>query len=320
MNECKIDCLEYYLPEKIITNDYLHKSCGVDISFVSDKIGIDKRHIAAENESVSDMAVKAAELLFEKNNIKRESIELLLLCTQCPDYECPTTACIIQNKLGLPTSCAAFDINLGCSGFVYSLGIAGNFIKTGQMKNVLIIMADVYTKKIDYTDKNTAVLFGDAAAATLLTVSNEGGIKDIVYGTNGAYYDILIRYNSGVVKNLDKSNYFYMNGRDVFKFAMKEVPASVDKLLKRNNLEKSDIKYFVFHQANEYLLTEIQKRLNLTDEQTIIDIRNYGNTVSPTIPIVYKNLQKTGKLQKNDKIVFCGFGIGVSWASCLYIV
>ena len=321
MEGCKIACVEYFLPEKIISNEYLHEVCGIDADFLANKIGIKKRHIAAKNESVSDMAVKAGELLFQKNNIKREDIDLLLVCTQHPDYKLPTTACIVQDSLKLSVSCAAFDINLGCSGFVYSLGIAGNFIKTNQMKNALIIMADAYSKSIDYMDKNTASLFGDAAAAILLTSADKNsGIQDIVYGTDGSNFDKLIIYNSGTIKDAEKSDYIYMNGREIFKFSTKVVPASIDELLKKKQLKKSDIKYFIFHQANQYMLSEIKKRMELSDEQTVIDMEDYGNTVSSTIPIVYKNLLANKKLNTGDKIVFCGFGVGLSWASCLYIV
>ncbi|MDR0370240.1 MAG: ketoacyl-ACP synthase III [Prevotellaceae bacterium] len=318
---CKIEAIEYYLPEKVITNQYLHEYCGIDADFLENKIGIKKRHTALESEASSDLAVKAGELLVEKNNVKREDIELLLLCTQHGDYKLPTTACIVQNRLGLPNSCASFDINLGCSGFVYALGIAGNFIKTGRMKKVLIITADVYSKSINYTDKNTASLFGDAGSAILLTASgNESNIEDIVYGTDGSNYDKLIIYNSGIKKDAEKSDYLYMNGREIFKFSTRVVPASINELLGRNNLQKSDIKYFIFHQANKYMLTEIKNRMELTDEQLVIDMEDYGNTVSSTIPIVYKNLLSAGRLTKGDRIVFCGFGVGLSWASCLYIV
>ena len=316
---CKIEKLEYYLPSKIITNKYLNEVCGIDAEFLETKIGIKKRHIAEQEETISDMSVKAGELLFERNDVKKEDIELLLLCTQHADYKLPTTACVVQDRLGLPTSCAVFDINLGCSGFVYSLGIAGNFIKTGQMKNALVIMADQYSKSIDYNDKNTASLFGDAATAILLSASDKNnGIIDITYGTDGSNYDKLIIYNSGIKKDAEKPSCLYMNGREIFKFSTRVVPNSIYQLLERNNLQKSDIKYFIFHQANQYMLNEIKNRLELTDEQMIIDMEDYGNTVSSTIPIAYKNLLSNNKLQQGDKIVFCGFGVGLSWASCLY--
>jgi 3-oxoacyl-[acyl-carrier-protein] synthase-3 len=317
---CKISDLEYYIPEKVITNKYLNEICGIDIDFLSNRVGIKNRHIALENEYVSDMATKAGELLFYNKKIDRQSIELLILCTQHPDYRLPPTSCIVQSRLHLPNKCAAFDVNLGCSGFVYALGIAGNFVKAGKMKNVLIIMADVYSKSIDYKDKNTAALFGDAASAILLTCSeDDNGIQDIVYGTDGSNYDKLIIYNSGMVKNTEKSNYLYMNGREIFKFSTRIVPASIEELLEKNNLKKTDIRYFIFHQANQYMLMEIKNLLQLTDEQMIIDMENYGNTVSSTIPIAYKNLELKNKINKNDKIVFCGFGVGLSWASCLYV-
>lgn len=311
--------IEYYLPERIIDNDYLNKECGIDAQFLENKVGIKKRHIASENETTSDMAFKSALLLFSDNKINKENVDLLLLCTQNPDFTLPTTACIVQHKLNLKNSCLSFDINLGCSGFVYSLAIAGNFIKTGMIKNALIIMADQYSKAIDYKDKNTASIFGDAASSAFLTGCDDNyGVIDAVFGTDGSKADKLIVPNSGVNKNSEKSDFLFMDGREIFKFTITIVPQSVNEILLRNNLSIKDIKYFVFHQANKYMLDEIQKKLNIEDSQMVIDMQDYGNTVSSTIPIAYKNLYSKNKLSKDDLIIFSGFGVGLSWGTILY--
>jgi len=315
----QIKQIEYYLPDGIIDNEFLRKEYGFDPEFLKNKVGIERRHVSGKNETTSDMAIKSALKLFKESNIKKESIDLLLLCTQNPDFTLPTTACIVQHKLGLKNSCLAFDVNLGCSGFVYSLVIAGNFIKTGMISNALLIMADQYTKTIDYKDRNTASIFGDAASSALITSCDEGfGVIDAVFGTDGSNADKLIVYNSGVNINPDKSNFLFMDGREIFKFSITVIPQSVNELLSRNNLSVKDIKYFVFHQANKYMLGEIQKKLNIHDSQMIVDMEDYGNTIASTIPIAYKNLCSQNKAKKNDLIIFSGFGVGLSWGTILY--
>jgi 3-oxoacyl-[acyl-carrier-protein] synthase III len=315
----KIQDIEYYLPERIIDNQYLNKKLRIDNDFLENKIGIKTRHIAADNETTSDMATKAVRILAERSNLKLDTIDLLILCTQNPDYKLPTTACIVQNNLQLKTSTISFDINLGCSGFIYSLVIAGNFLKSGMAKCGIIIMVDQYSKLIDYNDKNTASLFGDAASASLIVpCADSEGVIDANFGTDGSNADKLIAFNSGVAINLEKNKFIYMDGREIFKFSVQVVPASVNEILIKNKLKIEDIRYFIFHQANKYMLTEIQKRLEISDNQMIIDLEDYGNTVSSTIPIAYKNVLKKGELKKDDLIIFCGFGVGLSWGTILY--
>jgi 3-oxoacyl-[acyl-carrier-protein] synthase-3 len=311
--------IEYYLPEKVIDNQFLQQNAGIEPDFLENKIGIKKRHIAAIDESTSAMAAKAGKMLLEKNSIPSETIDLLLLCTQNPDYNLPTTACIVQNLLSLPTTCAAFDINLGCSGFVYASAIAGNFIISGMVQRALLIMVDQYSKHIDYKDKNTASLFGDAASAILLEPCNDNyGFLDFSFGTNGEHFNKLIIPNSGVVIDPEKNKFLFMDGREIFKFSVSVVPENVKNILLKNNLSIDDISYFIFHQANKYMLTEIQKRLNIPENKMIIDLENYGNTVSSTIPIAFKNLINSGKVKNENIVLFCGFGVGLSWATTIY--
>lgn len=315
----RIEAIEYYLPERTITNDFLSRECGIDSDFLENKIGISTRHIAHPAETPSDMAVAAAEKLISHHKIDRDDIGLLMICTQNPDYRLPTTACIVQHRLRLNTGCIAFDINLGCSGFTYGLCIAGNFIKTGTVEKALIVMVDQYSKTIDYSDKNTAALFGDASSAILLSQAEHGyGVIDQVLGTDGSGAENLILRNSAAVRDPDKGGYLYMNGRKILEFSMSAVPDCVKRLLKKNKLGVKDVKHFIFHQANEYMLRKIQKSLGIPDEKMIIDVKDYGNTVSSTIPIALKNLQKRRPLQKGDLLVFVGFGVGYSWGSVLY--
>ncbi|MFW9990326.1 MAG: 3-oxoacyl-ACP synthase III family protein, partial [Candidatus Odinarchaeota archaeon] len=258
----RISAVEYYLPNRVIDNQYLCKISGIDMNFLVNKVGIMHRHVADTDESTSDMAVKAAEKVILKNNIDRKSIDIIVICTQNPDYKLPTTACIVQNKLGLKTTCIAFDLNLGCSGFVYTLAVVGNFIKVGMSKLALIIMVDQYSKIIDYSDKNTASLFGDAASAAIIeSCPDDQGVIDTSFGTDGSNFDKLIVYNSGTVKDVDKNNYLYMDGREIFKFSITIAPNSIRDILSKNRLCINDIQLFILHQANKYMLSEIQKEL-----------------------------------------------------------
>ncbi len=316
---CKIEAIEYYLPQKVITNEFLFQECGIDSEFLNNKIGITERRIAAPDESTSDMAFQAAEKLIQEHKIDRNEIGLLLVCTQNPDYRLPTSACVLQHRLKLKTSCIAFDINLGCSGFTYGLVIAGNFIETGAVKKAIIIMADTYSKIIDYKDKNTASLFGDAASAVFLSQTDpNSGLIDYNFGTDGSGAEYLILYNSGVVKQADKKNTLYMNGRKVFEFSLETVPVCVKELMKKNKLAIKDIKYFVFHQANQHMLKKIQKHLSIPDEKMFINMKYIGNTVSSSIPIALKDLRDKGDLHKGDLIIMVGFGVGLSWGAVLY--
>jgi 3-oxoacyl-[acyl-carrier-protein] synthase-3 len=316
-----IEAIDYYLPDHIIDNEYLEKECGIDREFTENKVGIRERRIAAPEETTSSMAVNAARILIEKNNINTEDIGMILLCTQNPDYRLPTTACIVQDKVGLDKSTMAFDINLGCSAFTYALPIAGNFIKNGTIKKALIITSEQYSKVTNFKDHSTAAIFGDAAASTLLSSCPDGyGVMDSNFGTDGSGAEKLIVPNSGVAKDSSQSNYLFMDGREIFKFSMFTVPPSIKELLKRNNFEHKDIRYFILHQANKYMLGELQKRMKLTDEQMIIDMELIGNTVSSTIPIALKNLMAKNVLKRNDLMLFSGFGVGLSWANALYKV
>lgn len=316
---CAIVDIAYYLPDKVTDNAYLSETCGIDPLFLENKVGIRERHVAADDESTSDMAVKAAKALFACGAATPEDIDLLILCTQNPDYRLPSTACIVQHKLGLSTACAAFDINQGCSGFVYSLAIAAGFMETGMAKKPLLLMADQYSRIVDPRDRNTVALFGDAASAILVEpCKSEVGLQDMLFGTNGGGADLLICHNSGVVRDIKKAACLYMDGRAIFKFSITDVVQTVSQLLDRNSLSTKNIRYFIFHQANRYILDAIRKQLGLDEEQMIIDMALYGNTVSSTIPIAMKNLIDKKALHTGDQIVLCGFGVGLSWAVALY--
>ncbi|MEK4129145.1 ketoacyl-ACP synthase III [Solibacillus sp. FSL W8-0474] len=320
----RIKAIEYHFPARKVSNDPQNK--------LTKKIGILTRYIAEEYETASDLAIKAAEKLFEKDVCIKSEIDFLLFCTQAPDYILPTTACIIQEKLKLPTSCGALDFNLGCSGFVYGLSLAKGLIDSGQAKNILLLTADTYSKFINENDLSTAVLFGDAAAATIISESSDNNdIGHFVFGTDGSGAEDLIIFSGGSKEPLNfetllevedekgnrrARNNLYMNGPEVFNFAMREVPKAINELLNKENTTLGNYDFFVFHQANKYMLDALRRRIGIDQEKFSIQLNDSGNTVSSTIPIALKREIELGNVKKGDKVMLVGFGVGLSWSVC----
>ena len=328
-----INGISYYLPEKLLTNQDLnreHPDWSVDK--ISQKTGISQRHIAGENEYSSEMALKAIDIFFSEHAVDRNSIDFLLLCTQSPDYLLPTTACILQNKANLPKSCGALDFNLGCSGYIYGLGLAKGLVETGQAKNVLLVTSETYSKFIHYKDKSNKTLFGDASAVTFITSQPDENyfyakIGDFVYSTDGSGYESLIvrngrmkgskleaqdqlDENGNFVKNDD---FLYMDGQAIFNFTAFEIPPLINKAVDRNSLKSDDIDLFIFHQANVYMLDFVRNRCKIPAEKFYISMQDVGNTVSSTIPIALKRSIDDKTLNFNTRnILLAGFGVGLS--------
>lgn len=316
--------LEYVLPKNKVENPK---------NRLTKKTGIYSRHICSEDEIASDLAFAAAEKLFA-SGVNKNDIDFLILCTQSPDYYLPTTACILQDRLGLPTKCGAFDYNLGCSGYIYGLSIAKGLIETDQAKNILLLTAETYSKYINSKDNTVAPLFGDAATATLISGYDEveAGLDGFVFGTNGAGYDKLIvpvggmkhkYYDSKVEEHTDQyGNYrtnqnLYMNGSAISDFALEVVPPTIDKILQKTKLTKDDIDYFVLHQANKFMLEFLQMKCDLIGYPFWNEVKEYGNTVSCSIPIALKDMLKANKDKNIKKVLSVGFGVGLSWAGCV---
>jgi len=325
-----VNGISYYLPEQILSNEILNKSFPEWSSDkISSKTGIFERRIAGENEFTSDMAVKAAEKLFEEYNISRNDIDFILLCTQSPDYFLPTTACIIQDKLGIPTNAGALDFNLGCSGYVYGLSLAKGLIKAEVAKNILLITSETYSKLINPKDKGNRTLFGDAASATLIT-DKPGlcSIGDFVLGTDGSGAKNLMVSNGGSRNRFaigideeeggdwkrNNSN-LYMDGAEIFSFTSKAVPELVDQILVKSKLNLEEINLFIFHQANQFMLNHIRKKINIPEDKFFIFLKNCGNTVSSTIPIALREAIDSKSIKANDTILLAGFGVGYSWGA-----
>jgi 3-oxoacyl-[acyl-carrier-protein] synthase-3 len=320
--------ISYYLPETRLSNNELLMSIGNLSTKLLDKIGVNERRIASNNEFVSDLAVNAGNKLFDEYDISPMEVDFLILCTQTPDYFLPTTACLVQQRLGLKTNCGAFDINLGCSGFIYALSVAASLIHSKTISNLLLINADTYTRLIHPKDKSTRPIFGDGASAVFIKYTKNSKIKKFVFGTDGNGADNLIVRSSAMKnrinqlsENIDRfgntvsDSNLYMNGPEIFKFTMDMVPKLVNETLCKNNILIDNIDYFVFHQASKYLLENIREKIGISDDKFCIKIEEVGNTVSATIPIALKIAEKDGLLKKGMSILIAGFGVGYSWGA-----
>ncbi|MCX6304758.1 MAG: ketoacyl-ACP synthase III [Bacteroidetes bacterium] len=324
-----IKAISYYLPETIVTNeDIISQFPEWTVDKIAKKIGVFNRHIAASGETAGDLAEKSANLLFKEHAVVPGDIDFILLCTQSPDYFLPTTACLLQAKLGIPTKCGALDFNLGCSGFVYGLAIAKGLVCSNIAKNVLLITAETYSKHIHPLDKGNLTIFGDAAAATLISADGFAEILDFSLGTDGKGAENLIVRTGGlrsVQKKSDivfdesnnpiSSDFLFMNGSEIFNFTCEAVPQLVNDTLAVNHLDKANIDLFVFHQANKYMIDFLRKLIEIEKEKFYCYLENVGNTVSSTIPIALKEAQKEGKLRGN--ILLAGFGVGYSWGGVI---
>lgn len=323
-----IKAISYYLPEKILTNEELVNDFPEwTVEKVAGKVGVSERHIAADNETSADMAVKAGKKLFEEHNISPEDIDFVMLCTQSPDFFLPTSACIIQDKLGVPIKSGAIDFNLGCSGFVYGLAIAKGLVSAGVAKNILLLTSETYSKYLHPKDKTNRTIFGDAAAATLISTQGIAEILDFSLGTDGSGAKNLM-VETGCLRNpfpannivFDESNnpkssdHLYMNGSEIFTFTLEMVPILVEDILKNNNLNKTDIGLFVFHQANSYMLNFLRKKTKIPSEDFYLYMDKVGNTVSSTIPIAMYEALKENRIGTGQNVLIAGFGVGYSWA------
>lgn len=326
-----IKALTYYLPEKTITNEDLVRDFPEwSIDKIANKVGVNSRHISREDETAGDMAEKVARKLFKEYRIAPSEIDFLLLCTQSPDYFLPSTACILQHRLGLPTKAGAFDYNLGCSGCIYGFAIAKGLISAGIAHNVLLITSETYTKYIHPSDKSNRSIFGDGAAACV--ISNEGfaEIGDFVLGTDGSGAENLIvksgasRQKMSTGKSVKDAedhiwydDYLYMNGGEIFNFTLDAVPNLMLQILNKNSIQKEEVDYYIFHQANKFMLNTLRKICDIPHSKFHNDLLNTGNTVSSTILISFKDAINSGLVRENMRVMFAGFGVGLSWGGVM---
>lgn len=326
-----IKAISYYLPEKVVKNEELVREFPEwSVDKVAQKVGVDSRHLAAEDETAGDMAEKAARKLFDEYQIDSKSIDFLLLCTQSPDYFLPSTACVLQDRLGIPTSAGAFDYNLGCSGCVYGMAIAKGLIAAGIAKNVLLLTAETYNKYLHPSDKSNRSIFGDGAAACLISTEGFAEIGEFSLGTDGSGANNLI-VKSGAARQKEQTgkfvedeeghiwydDYLYMNGGNIFNFTLEAVPAMMKEILKKNGLGKDQIDYYVFHQANKFMLNTIRKVCALPKDIFYVNLAMTGNTVSSTVLIGLKDCIDNQIIKSGDKVMISGFGVGLSWGGTI---
>ena len=323
-----IQDIAYYLPTTVLTNEQIAERFPEwSAEKVAGKVGITERHIAADNETATDMAQKAAEQLFAQG-VDKSQIDFVLLCTQSPDYFLPSSACMLQDRLGLGKNCGAFDFNLGCSGYEYGLAVAKGLIVAGIAQNILLLTAETYTKYIHPLDKGNMTIFGDGASATLVATEGFAEIGEVVLGTDGSGAENLIvrslaARNKALMNNAQSDedgnivsgDHLYMHGGNVFNFTADVMPDMVEKLLNKSNLQQDDVNLWVFHQANKYMINYLRKLLDIDKDKFYIYMEKVGNTVSSTIPIALCEARKEDRL--HGQVLLAGFGVGLSWGGVM---
>lgn len=335
MPTATIQDIASYLPQTVLDNDTLAALYpGWSADKIFEKTGIAERRICAPDETAADLAAHAAEALFAQGRIARSDVDFVILCTQAPDYVLPSSACILQHRLGLSTNSGALDVNLGCSGFVYCLSLAKGLIESGAARCVLLLTADTYSKYIHPLDKSVRTLFGDGAAATAVVADDTAPQKigPFVFGTDGRGAQKLIveaggfrlplsnqtavEYEDGS-GNVRSRQHLYMAGADVMAFSLREVPRAAKQLLDKAACSDDAVDYYVLHQANTFMLESLRKKMGIDPSRLPVFVKQCGNTVSSTIPLTLQAMRAEGHFQTEKNLMLLGFGVGFSWAACM---
>ena len=314
-----------YVPDKVLDNKYFESIVETNDEWITSRTGIKERRVL-ENGATSDLAARAVDDLLKSKNMSAEEIDLIIISTISPDMFFPSTACVVQRKVGAKNAWG-FDLSAACSGFVFGLETAASFIESGKYKKVVLVGADKMSAITDYTDRNTCILFGDAASAVLLEPTEDlsYGLQDSVLYCDGTGEDVLHMLGGGsrnpaTHETVDeKMHYIYQDGRAVFKVAVVGMADAAVEILERNNLKREDISFLAPHQANMRIINATRDRLGLQNDQVMVNIHKYGNTTAATIPLVVTEYYRAGKVKKGDKLVFAAFGGGYTWGA-QYIV
>ena len=308
-----------YLPEKVLTNHDLEKMMETSDAWIQERTGIKRRHIAAEGEATSDLALAAANQALEMAGIGAEDVNLIIVATATPDKVFPATACIVQRRLGI-RGCGAFDIQAACSGFVYGIDLADRYIRTGAAKNVLVIGAETLSRVTNWEDRTTAVLFGDGAGAVVLQETDEPGIISTHIHADGQYEDLL-QVPQGISQGYDITRageaFIQMNGNAVFRRAVATLDSIARETLDRNGIDKHDLDWFVPHQANMRIITAAAKKLDMPMERVIVTVAEHANTSAASIPLALDVAVRDGRIKRGELLLFEAFGAGFTWGSAL---
>ncbi len=308
-----------YLPEKIVTNADLEKILDTSDQWIQERTGIRERRIAHENETSTDMGEAAAQMAMDAAGVNPEEIGLLVVGTTTPDLVFPSTACLIQSRLGLP-DCGAMDVNAACSGFMYALSVADKYVRCGDVKKALVIGVDKLTAMLDWNDRGTAVLFGDGAGAVVLEASDEPGILSTHIHAAGRHADLLgvdVGVGTGFKAEPRGGVLIRMKGNEVFKVAVRTLGRIVDETLAHNKMEKSDLDWLIPHQANYRIITATAKKLGMTMDQVVVTVDKHGNTSAASVPLALDEAVRSGKIKRGDVLLLEAFGGGFTWASAL---
>lgn len=308
-----------YLPEKVVTNKDLEKMVDTSDEWIRERTGIKRRHLAADNETTSDLALAAASKALDMAGIGAEDLDLIVLGTATPDKVFPSTACIVQRRLGIG-GCAAFDVHAACSGFVYGLDVADRFVRTGAAQNALVIGAETLSRITNWEDRATAVLFGDGAGAVVLQASDEPGIISTHIHADGQYEDLL-QVQQGISSGYDavraEQAYIEMNGNAVFRRAVATLDSIARETLDKNNVDKHDLDWFVPHQANMRIISAAAKKLDMPMERVIVTVDEHANTSAASIPLAFDAAVRDGRIKRGEMVLFEAFGAGFTWGSAL---
>ena len=308
-----------YLPEKVLTNHDLEKMVDTSDQWIRERTGISKRHIAADNETTCDLAEQAARRAMEAAGKGPEDIDLVILATTTPDLVFPSTACLLQQRLGI-SGCAAFDIQAVCTGFVYALGVADKFIRAGGVRSALVVGAETLSRIVDWNDRDTCVLFGDGAGAVVLDASDEPGITSTHLHADGNY-ESLLRVPAGVSRDYDLIQkggaYIEMKGNEVFKMAVTTLGRIVDETLEANQMEKSDVDWLIPHQANIRIINATAKKLRMSMDHVVVTVDEHGNTSAASVPLALDTAVRDGRIQRGETLLMEAFGGGFTWGSVL---
>lgn len=308
-----------YLPENVLTNADLEKMVDTSDDWITERTGIKKRHIAVDGQTTCDLAEQAARNAMDAAGIGKDDIDLIVVATTTPDRIFPSTACLLQQRLDIH-GCAAFDVQAVCTGFVYALGVADKFIKTGSAKNALVIGAETMSRTVDWTDRGTCVLFGDGAGAVVLSASDEPGVMSTHLHADGKY-EALLTVPAGVSENPEKFKsgeaFMQMKGNEVFKMAVNTLGRIVDETLEANNLQKSDIDWLVPHQANIRIINATAKKLSMSMDNVVVTVHEHGNTSAASVPLALDIAVRDGRIQHGQTVLLEAFGGGFTWGSAL---